>query len=176
MTFLVRRRAEWPPRTPPAIMRVVSRPFAPSRLSVTAFAIFVLAAAGGVAVARAGRRAVAAGERRISLFYTAEVHGTLEPCGCTSDPLGDVARYAGSCARRRRNRARSCWSTRAACSFPEGGASARERPANDARAAFLAGELGKLGLAAAGLAETDLAGGAAAVRPAAPRLELRAAR
>ena len=34
------------------------------------------------------------GERRLTVFYTAEVHGTLEPCGCTSDPLGDVARYA----------------------------------------------------------------------------------
>ena len=34
------------------------------------------------------------GERRLTIFYTAEVHGTPEPCGCTSDPLGDVARYA----------------------------------------------------------------------------------
>jgi hypothetical protein len=33
-------------------------------------------------------------DRRLTVFYTAEVHGTLEPCGCTSDPLGDVARYA----------------------------------------------------------------------------------
>ena len=35
-----------------------------------------------------------AGERRLTVFYSAEVHGVLEPCGCTSDPLGDVARYA----------------------------------------------------------------------------------
>jgi hypothetical protein len=34
----------------------------------------------------------AAPERRLTLFYTAEIHGALEPCGCTSDPLGDVAR------------------------------------------------------------------------------------
>ncbi|MBC8133751.1 MAG: hypothetical protein H7X95_12275, partial [Deltaproteobacteria bacterium] len=31
-------------------------------------------------------------ERRAILFYTAEVHGAVEPCGCTSDPLGDVSR------------------------------------------------------------------------------------
>jgi hypothetical protein len=39
--------------------------------------------------------------RRLTIFYTAEIHGTPEPCGCTSDPLGDVARYAALVARRR---------------------------------------------------------------------------
>jgi hypothetical protein len=31
-------------------------------------------------------------ERVVSVIATAEVKGTTEPCGCTSDPLGDVAR------------------------------------------------------------------------------------
>lgn len=31
-------------------------------------------------------------QRRAILFYTGDVHGTLEPCGCTSNPLGDMAR------------------------------------------------------------------------------------
>ena len=31
-------------------------------------------------------------ERRAVIFYTAQTQGTLEPCGCTSDPLGDIAR------------------------------------------------------------------------------------
>ncbi|MGZ3428784.1 MAG: hypothetical protein ACXVCV_19155 [Polyangia bacterium] len=30
----------------------------------------------------------------VTLVATAEVKGTPEPCGCTSDPLGDVARVA----------------------------------------------------------------------------------
>jgi len=32
--------------------------------------------------------------RVVTLIATAEVKGTTEPCGCTSDPLGDVARVA----------------------------------------------------------------------------------
>jgi hypothetical protein len=35
-----------------------------------------------------------AGERVVRLVATAEVEGVPEPCGCTSDPLGDVARVA----------------------------------------------------------------------------------
>jgi hypothetical protein len=35
-----------------------------------------------------------AGERVVKLVATAEVGGVPEPCGCTSDPLGDVARVA----------------------------------------------------------------------------------
>jgi hypothetical protein len=31
---------------------------------------------------------------RISLFFISELKGTLEPCGCTSDPLGDISRTA----------------------------------------------------------------------------------
>lgn len=30
----------------------------------------------------------------IALVYTASVQGYVEPCGCTGDPLGGVARYA----------------------------------------------------------------------------------
>ena len=64
----------------------------------------LLAAAVAAIGFAADDRAAAAGERRLTIFYTAEVHGTPEPCGCTSDPLGDVARYAAlvrTAARRR---------------------------------------------------------------------------
>lgn len=30
--------------------------------------------------------------RTVALFATAELRGTIEPCGCNSDPLGDIAR------------------------------------------------------------------------------------
>src|SRR4029079_15558564 len=46
-------------------------------------------------------------------------------------------------------------------SFPEGSGSPRERAGNELRAAFLGRELGKLGLGACGLAESDLGAGAA---------------
>src|SRR6185503_4942863 len=42
------------------------------------------------------------GTRRLVLFYTAEVHGAVEPCGCTSDPLGDISRLAAVMADARR--------------------------------------------------------------------------
>src|SRR5215472_6281787 len=48
------------------------------------------AAAGATALARARRGAEA--ESVVTLVASAEIHGTPEPCGCSSDPLGDVAR------------------------------------------------------------------------------------
>jgi hypothetical protein len=110
-----------------------------------------------------------AGERRVTLIYTAEAHGTLEPCGCTSDPLGDVARFAGVVAAARKEASEQSAAVllvdAGGLLYAEGGHAPRERPADDARGAFLAIELGKLGLAGAGLADSDLAGGLALVRP-----------
>jgi len=139
----------------------VSRPAAPSRLSFTTIAILVLA---GASVPSTASPAPAV-ERRISIIYTAEVHGALEPCGCTSDPLGDVSRFAEVVRAAKKESGAVLIVDAGGLLYPEGGASARERPANDARAAFLADALEKIGLTAAGIAETDLAGGVAAVRP-----------
>lgn len=47
------------------------------------------APAGGAATAGS---ALAARPSRLTLFVTTRVQNTTEPCGCTSDPLGDVAR------------------------------------------------------------------------------------
>ena len=113
---------------------------------------------------RAGA-AAPAGERRITILYSAEVHGALEPCGCTSDPLGDVSRYAEVVRAAKKESGAVLIVDGGGLLYAEGAAPARERPANDARAAFLATELDKLGLGAAGIAETDVAGGVAAVRP-----------
>src|SRR5690606_16917013 len=33
-------------------------------------------------------------EQSFTMFVTADLRGTIEPCGCTSDPLGDIARTA----------------------------------------------------------------------------------
>lgn len=40
----------------------------------------------------------------ITLFFSAELRGTLEPCGCNSDPLGDIARTAASIEAARKER------------------------------------------------------------------------
>lgn len=39
--------------------------------------------------------ATAPADRRLLLLVTASVQGYVEPCGCTGDPLGGIARYAG---------------------------------------------------------------------------------
>jgi len=112
-------------------------------------------------------RAAAAPERRLTIFYTGEIHGTLEPCGCTSDPLGDIARYAMLVREAARKGGAVLVLDGGGLSFPE--TSTKKSQVTDAmRARFLATELGKLGPFAAGLAETDVRGGAAGVVP--PRL------
>src|SRR5215203_1073216 len=95
--------------------------------------------------------AAPAAERRLTIFYTGEIHGTLEPCGCTSDPLGDVARYAAIVRAARKDAGDVMLVDAGGLSFPEGGAAPRERAGNALRAAFLARELGKLGLVGSGV-------------------------
>jgi len=104
-------------------------------------------------------------ERRLTVFYTAEVHGTLEPCGCTSDPLGDIARYASVVEGARRDGAAVLVVDAGGLSYPEGGIAEREKAADERRAGFLASQLERIGLRAAGLGEPDLALGPAHVQP-----------
>jgi hypothetical protein len=110
-----------------------------------------LAAVGAVAASRGN---AAPADRRLSIFYTAEIHGTLEPCGCTSDPLGDVARYA-ALVRAAASAGPTLMIDGGGMSFPES-SSPRERGANELRARFLAHTLEGV---ASGLAETDLPSG-----------------
>jgi Cytochrome c554 and c-prime len=128
--------------------------------------LVAIAALSGRALAAGTQGAPAAGERHLTILYTAEVHGVLEPCGCTSDPLGDVARYATVIAATRREAGAVLLVDGGGLSYPEGGIPARERSADELRAAFLATELGKRGLRGAGLAETDVPPGGARVDPA----------
>ena len=103
--------------------------------------------------------------RRFTLFYTAEIHGTVEPCGCTSDPLGDISRLATVLAEARRGGRAAALVDAGGLLYPEGSISARERPSADLRADFLGRELERLGLAGIGLGETDLSGGTAHLGP-----------
>ena len=79
---------------------------------------------------------------RVTIFYTAEIHGTLEPCGCTSDPLGDIARYA-ALVRRRGAGLPCCWSTPVGLSFPESSTPEGTGSRTTARATFLGEALAK---------------------------------
>ncbi len=44
----------------------------------------------------------AGGDGKVTLFVTTEIKGQIEPCGCTSDPMGDLARTAALVANARR--------------------------------------------------------------------------
>src|ERR1043165_5028158 len=113
----------------------------------------------GVSVGVAG---AAPPERRATIFYTGGIQGTLEPCGCTSDPLGDVARMTGV-VRRARQEGPVLLVDAGALSYPPPEVPARRREAADLRAGFLATELPKLPFAGSALGESDLSRGPAQV-------------
>jgi hypothetical protein len=152
-------------------------------LAALSGAMTLLAGRGGSLLAAAAERAAGSvrgrtteaelserGLRRMVLFYTAEVHGTVEPCGCTSDPLGDVSRLAALMAdtRRELGGAGVALVDAGGLLYPEGGISIREQPSADVRAEFMASEFLRLGLIGAGIGETELVRGTTHVRP--PRL------
>jgi hypothetical protein len=111
------------------------------------------------------------GERRAVVFYTAETHGTLEPCGCTSDPLGDFARVS-ALVRTAAGRSQSALLVDAgnvvyASPTPSAtsATSEKQHPAADLRAAYLSREIARLPFGGSALGDSDLAHGPAAVAP-----------
>ena len=88
----------------------------------------------------------------VTLVATAEVKGTPEPCGCTSDPLGTWRAW------RRWPRA-GCWLDAGSLLYNREELSAERRPQADATAAALAHIYGGGG-ARVGLGADDLARGA----------------
>jgi len=101
-----------------------------------------------------------------TLFVTTELRGTIEPCGCTSDPLGDLARTAALIARARTGKD--------AVLYVDGGSTLYQDstiPPHLATQETLKGDLlaaaltGPLAAGAVGLGPNDLARGAAAVAP-----------
>jgi hypothetical protein len=134
-----------------------------------AIAIAGVLAVGVCPEAMGGTRPAAANsrqsERRLVLFYSAEIHGTVEPCGCTSDPLGGLSRLAAVIADVRRGHIDTILVDAGSLLYPEGTVSPKERPSADLRAEFLAAELARMGMTGAALGETDLAAGPEHVRP-----------
>jgi hypothetical protein len=104
-------------------------------------------------------------ERRAIVFYTAEIHGTLEPCGCTSDPLGDFARVT-ALVRAAAGRNKSALLVDAGnLAYSSKESTVKQQPAAGLRADFLARELGKLPFGGSAVGESDLSRGAGQVRP-----------
>jgi hypothetical protein len=131
------------------------------------FALALSATGGGIAGAakRSESRATqGAQERRAVVFYTGAVHGTLEPCGCTSDPLGDIARMTGL-VRRAGKPSEVLVVDAGNLIYPQGDISPRRRESADLQAAFLAKELSKLPFGGSALGELDLARGPEKVVP-----------
>jgi len=103
-------------------------------------------------------------ERRAVVFYTAQTHGTLEPCGCTSDPLGDIARVT-ALVRRSTRRGAALLVDAGNLTYPAGEIPSNKQEAADLVAGFLAQELARLPFGGSALGETDLARGLAKVQP-----------
>jgi hypothetical protein len=123
-----------------------------------------LLVAAGVAGFVAKPRAAPGLERKLTIFYTAEIHGTPEPCGCTSDPLGDIARYA-ALVREAAGATPVLLVDAGGLSFPESSAPT-EKKANVERARFLGQALTTIGPPfVSGLAETDIVAHSAVAAP-----------
>lgn len=99
------------------------------------------------------------GERRATIFYTAEAHGVLEPCGCTSDPLGDFARVSGLVRATAGAKKSAVIVDAGNLGYGPAPASARKQPAARLRAEFLGRELARLPFAGAGVGQTDVGRG-----------------
>jgi len=185
-----------PRRSPPSAQQrpslgrasVLRRPLLAALLATVSLGGAVAAVARAVGIVGGGHQAHAAAgpdrrpagggagvdhDRRLVLFYTAEVHGTVEPCGCTSDPLGDISRLAALLADARRpSRDEEVAGVglvdAGGLLYPEGGISIREQPSADVRAELIAAEFERMGLIGAAIGQTDLSRGTAHLRP--PRL------
>lgn len=112
---------------------------------------------------RTGPTAAQSGD--VTLFLTAELLGTLEPCGCTSDPMGYLDRTAALIDEAHKERPTALFDGGSTL-WPKPPIDQARRPQEKLEADLVASLLPRLRLAAAGLGPTDLEEGVAAVRPA----------
>ncbi len=124
-----------------------------------------LALAALVTLVPTANTAAAGAERRAVIFYTGEIKGVVEPCGCTSNPLGDIARMTGLVKEAQKQGNQVLVVDAGNLLFAKGELSARQRPAALHKANFLAAQLAKLPFGGAALGVSDLAAGPNNVRP-----------
>ncbi|HWM88415.1 MAG TPA: multiheme c-type cytochrome [Kofleriaceae bacterium] len=107
-----------------------------------------------------------AGER-VVLFVTTEMKGTIEPCGCNSDPMGDLARTAALIADARRGGAPVVVLDAGSLLFSQAPVAEEEAEQERLKADLVVALFrDQLKAAAIGLGPYDLSMGAKAVRPA----------
>ena len=99
----------------------------------------------------------------ITLFFTTEMKGTLEPCGCNSDPLGDIARTAALISGVKKERGTALFDGGSTL-YVEAPVPALKKDQAELTADLTAKLLGDLGLSAAGLGPFDLPAGPQGVR------------
>jgi 2',3'-cyclic-nucleotide 2'-phosphodiesterase (5'-nucleotidase family) len=103
-------------------------------------------------------------ETTITVFALAEVRGQIEPCGCTTDPLGDLARTAELVAAARAEHPVVVIDA-GSLLYPRATIDPQARPQEDLKADLLARVYkDELAVAAVGLGPNDLAAGPDQVR------------
>ena len=101
---------------------------------------------------------------RLTIFYTSGIQGTLEPCGCNSDPLGGLDRYA-TAVRAAQKRGPVLVVDGGNMLFPATGMAEAKQAAGKLKARFIADQLEALGLAGSALGPGDLVAGKNQVWP-----------
>jgi hypothetical protein len=101
-----------------------------------------------------------------TLFVTTELRGTIEPCGCTTDPLGDLARTAALIKHARTGKDAVLYVDGGSTLYQDKTIPARMAAQETLKADLLVKALTtSLGAAALGLGPNDLARGPEAVQP-----------
>lgn len=138
----------------------------PKCIAAALSACVALAAAGCSASSSNGKGKSEPKAKEFQIFVTTEMKGQIEPCGCNSDPMGDLARTAALIAEARKagpvlvvDGGSFLYS---AVSIPDTMDAQEELKADLLVQAFT----DKLGAAAIGLGPYDLSKGTAKVRPA----------
>lgn len=103
-------------------------------------------------------------ERRASVFYTAQTHGVLEPCGCTSDPLGDIARVT-ALVRKAAKEGATLLVDAGELTYPANEIVPGKQEAGDLIAEFLAKEIGRLPFGGSALGSSDATHGESKIQP-----------
>jgi hypothetical protein len=127
--------------------------------------ILALAAASlGASCSGSGRGRRAEPATHLTLFALGELHGQIEPCGCTTDPLGDLARTAELVAQAR-TQGPVVVVDAGSLLYSQPVVSDQARPQEDLKADLIATIYrDQLGVAAVGLGPYDLAAGVDKVR------------
>jgi hypothetical protein len=103
-------------------------------------------------------------ERRATVFYTAQTHGVLEPCGCTSDPLGDIARVT-ALVRKAAREGSTLLVDAGDLTYPISELLPGKQEAGDLVAEFLAKEISRLPFGGSALGSSDVMRGDAKIQP-----------